>query len=282
MPAARTSLGVGLLAALVLCTSCGSGSSSTGASPTASASRSTYPTSIVALGHSGLTGFDSNPSLPEKDAPENSWATGTNPQVRSVYQRLVALNPAAEGHVANFAMDGTGVDALPAQEAYAADVTPAPDLVLVQSIDNDMRCDGTDRRNFGPYRRKLTAFMDTLTSDLPDATVFFVDQPADVKEYDRVAKTIDPSHLTGDGPCFTIDQKTGRLDPKREAYLQGLVNAYFGIIKDVCSHYPTCRTDEGAAQAMHLEKQDLTHDLNHLSVTGHAKMAALMFQALYG
>jgi hypothetical protein len=38
---------------------------------------STYPSSIVAIGHSGLTGYDSDPDRPGLDVGENSWATGT-------------------------------------------------------------------------------------------------------------------------------------------------------------------------------------------------------------
>jgi len=265
--------------AVVLCMSCSSGSHSSGALPTAD---SPYPSSIVALGHSGLTGYDSDPDMPAIDVHDNSWATGTNPKVDSVYERIVALNPAARDHVSNFAIDGSGVDSLVDQERQAAAVTPAPDLVIIQSIDNDIQCDGTDQQNYAPYRRKLTGVMDSLTQDLPNADVFFVSQWADVQEYDRVARQIDPTHLTGTGPCDPIDAETGRLDPKREAYLQHLVDHYFGIVTAVCAQYPTCRTDEGAMQTMRLQKRDLSHDLNHLSVAGHHKMAALAFQALYG
>ena len=35
-------------------------------------------------------------------------------------------------------------------------------------------------------------------------------------------------------------------------------------------------------QTMKLDKADLAEDLNHLSVAGHHKMAALAWQALYG
>jgi hypothetical protein len=79
-------------------------SSSAGGGPGA-ASRSTpapvaqasdkYPNSIVVLGHSGTTGYDSDPKAPETDAVQNSWATGDNPAVDSIYLRLLALNPAA-------------------------------------------------------------------------------------------------------------------------------------------------------------------------------------------
>ncbi len=265
--------------AVAVCMSCSSGSGSSGALPTADSS---YPSSIVAIGHSGLTGYDSDPDVPETDVPANSWATGANPEVDSVYQRIVALNPAAKDHVSNFAIDGSGVDSLVDQEKQAAAVTPTPELVIIQSIDNDIQCDGSDPQNYGPYRRKLTGVMDTLAQDLPNADVFFVSQWADVKEYDRTVRSIDPSHITGTGPCDPINLETRKLDPKHEAYLQHLVDHYWAIVTAVCAQYPNCRTDKGVMQTMKLDKADLAEDLNHLSVAGHHKMAALAWQALYG
>jgi len=269
-----------VIAALALCASCGSGSGSSDTADAASPSGSSYPSSIVALGHSGVTGYDSG--APDVDAPENSWATGTNPKVDSVYQRIVDLNPAAKGHAANFAVDGSDVESLLDQEKQAAAVTPVPELVIIQSIDNDIRCDGTDPQNYGPYRQKLTAVLDALTSDLPDATIFFVSQWGSVKDYDATVRKIDPAHITGTGPCDPIDLETRRLDPHHERYLQRLVDHYWGIVTAVCAQYPTCRTDDGAMQKMKLATADLADDLNHLSVAGHHKMAALAWQALYG
>jgi hypothetical protein len=236
----------------------------------------------VAIGHSGLTGYDSDPDAPGTDATANSWATGTNPDVDSVYDRILAKNPAVKDHAANFAIDGSDVVSLLDQEKQAAAVTPTPELVIIQSIDNDIKCDGSDPQNYGPYRRKLTAVMDSLTQDLPNADVFFVSQWGSVKEYDRVARSIDPSHITGTGPCDPIDLTTRRFDPTHEAYLQHLVDHYWGIVTGVCAKYPACRTDQDAMQKMKLVKADLASDLNHLSVAGHAKMAALAWQALYG
>jgi lysophospholipase L1-like esterase len=271
------------LALALVCTSCaGDDSSSAGSPRTTPASDSTYPSSIVVLGHSGTTGAGSDPDNPMADIRENSWATGTNPEVDSIYQRIVAENPAAEGHVANFGIDGSTVDSLFDQEVQAAAVTPAPELVLIQSIDNDIHCDGTDPQNFGPYRDKLTGVMDQLTADLPDAEVFFVSQWASVKEYDRVAMKVDQSHLAGTGPCDVYNLETQRLDPKRERYLQKLVDQYWSIVTSVCGKYPTCRTDQGLMKTMKLAPRDLAGDMNHLSVAGHHKMAALVWQALYG
>ena len=69
-----------------------------------------WPGAMVALGHSGLTGYQSDGGL--FDVPANSWATGTNPAVDSVYLRILAANPAIDGNAANFAVDGADVDEL--------------------------------------------------------------------------------------------------------------------------------------------------------------------------
>lgn len=51
--------------------------------------------SIAALGASAETGFATAGAFAE--APANSWVTGTNPAVRSIYLRLRELNPAIAG-----------------------------------------------------------------------------------------------------------------------------------------------------------------------------------------
>ena len=254
-----------------------------GQSPGAgSPSPAAWPSSIVVIGHSGATGYDSDPAAPGTDIEANSWATGTNQNVQSVYLRVLAHNPAVAGNVHNLAIDGSGVLSLIEQAKQAIAVTPAPDLVLVQSIDNDIRCDSTDDANQEPYRTHLTEVLDILTGGLPDAQVFFVSQWADVATYDRVAVPIRPQQFAGGGPCDVVDPATMQVDPAKEAHLQGLVDDYFGIITDVCAKYPNCRTDGGANQHMELAAEDLSGDMNHLSVPGHAKMAAIEFDALYG
>src|SRR3954454_11786639 len=56
------------------------------ASATATARRWTsgYPNSIAVLGHSGSTGENSDPDQPGVEVRENSWATGSNPEVNSL------------------------------------------------------------------------------------------------------------------------------------------------------------------------------------------------------
>ena len=77
------------------------------------------PVGVIAIGHSGLTGENSDPDRPFQRALENSWATGTNPEVNSVYLRLIEVRPETEGHVANTA-DGGAVAAKLASQASRA------------------------------------------------------------------------------------------------------------------------------------------------------------------
>ena len=76
------------------------------------------PVGVIAIGHSGLTGENSDPDRPGQPALENSWATGTNPDVNSIYLRLVAARPETEGHVANTAEGGAPASRLADQAEH--------------------------------------------------------------------------------------------------------------------------------------------------------------------
>jgi hypothetical protein len=62
------------------------------AAPPASATPG-YPSSVAVLGHSNATGEGSDPAQPHAVIRANSWATGTNPAVNSVYLRILAKTP---------------------------------------------------------------------------------------------------------------------------------------------------------------------------------------------
>ena len=202
--------------------------------------------------------------------------------MQSIYLRMLATNPSLEGHAINLAIDGSNVASLIAQASQLVDRTPKPQLVLIQTIDNDQKCDGTDKANYDPYRTKLTQVLDILAQGLPDAQIFILSQWADVATYDRVVFAMNPSHLAGDGPCDTVNPQTMKIDPAKEGYLQGMIVDYWGIVTDVCALHRTCKTDGGAMQHMDLKPEDLGSDLNHLSVAGHAKIAAMVWAVLNG
>lgn len=268
-------LAAALLATLLALPACSA--STTG--PPAPEAVPGWPSSMAALGHSGLTG--SNSGEPAVDALENSWATGDNPEVDSVYARIVAENPAMAGHGINLAVDGSDVEGLLRQAEELVETAPDTELVIIQSIDHDIQCDGTDAQHLPTYRQRLSAVMDVLAEGLPAATVFLVSQWSSVEIYDAAVVQVDPWHLAGPGPCSTLDS-TGAPDPVREAEFQAIVDSYIQAVAEVCADYEECRTDEGAMQELALEPEDLTEDLDHLSVAGQAKMAAIAWEVLYG
>jgi hypothetical protein len=57
-----------------------------------------YPDSIAVIGIATANGYHTDPAHPGATIPENSWATGTNPRVNSLYQRILAHNNRIKGH----------------------------------------------------------------------------------------------------------------------------------------------------------------------------------------
>src|SRR5215470_16092391 len=139
--------------AVLTAASCGSSSAPASAATNTSPSSGTLSGShplrgIIALGHSGLTGENSDPQSPGVPAPQNSWATGTNPAVDSIYQRLAAVDPAVRGHAVNEAGGGAPVGSLVGEATQALSVVPNPQLVIIEIIGTDVRCDGSDSSNY--------------------------------------------------------------------------------------------------------------------------------------
>ena len=132
-----------MCALLASCSSSGDAGTGTAATtpPSSPATRACgqYPNAIAVLGHSGATGYNSDPKRPGVDARENSWATGDNPAVNSIYLRLLALNPVVRGHNTNVDVAGSDVDALAGRADQALATRPLPELFLIQSVDNDIR-----------------------------------------------------------------------------------------------------------------------------------------------
>ena len=242
-----------------------------------------WPDSIVVIGHSGATGYNSDSAKPNLDVRENSWATGTNPAVNSVYLRVLAINPALAGHNFNLATDGATVDDLIGQARGALALVPLPELILVQTIDHDIKCDGTDPQNYQRFGDTLTGALDILATGAPNAKIFVVTQPGTVARNADAAEG-NPSWVSnwqGDGPCDAFDPSGQRADDKIAA-LQDITDNYFAVQADRCAQFPNCSDDRGAWQRMTIDAADFTLDGNHPSIEGAAKRAAVTWTALYG
>ncbi|HEX7187704.1 MAG TPA: SGNH/GDSL hydrolase family protein [Actinomycetes bacterium] len=289
MSPGRLTVAAVMLGTVVACGGDGSDTSRRPGSPPASAdsTRATPSTTvqldaIAVLGHSGATGTMSDPRDPSRDATENSWATGENPQVRSVYQRLAERYPAMRNHNFNLAVNGSTVDNIEYQlQRLLMEAAPLPDVVIVQTIDNDMRCDGTDPENYARFGSILERMLNLVRRDIPGVSLFLVSQWASVETWATWASghpdTLDEN--AGTGPCdvFTADAEVREAGVRS---MQGIVDGYWAQVENVCAELPDCYTDGGAMQRMTITDRDVAPDLNHLSVEGHAKMAAIAWKAL--
>ena len=241
-----------------------------------------YPSSIVVLGHSGATGYNSDPLRPVTDVKANSWATGTNPSVNSIYLRLLAENAAIGGRSFNLAEDGARAADLADQAELAVRVKPSPDLILVQIIGNDISCDGRDAGRYPPFRATMVASLRTLSKGVPNARIFVVSDTGSVRGYATAVRDIPEARAgsTGAGPC-DLFTPAGAIDQAHVANLQGIIDGYERQLVAACARFVHCRYDGGGAGTFVEEADDFTSDYGHLAVHGQRKLAAAVWPALF-
>lgn len=231
---------------------------------------------LIVIGHSGATGYNSDPANPGTDAWANSWASGTNPDVQSIYGRLLAVDPGIEGKVANAAVDGSHVYDLDGQLDKALKEQPSPRLVLIQTVDNDIACDGSDEQNYAEFEKTLTAVLQRIASASPQAKIVVVGTWATVMNYTDVVASLPngkASLLTGSGPCDPFDS-AGKKHPERMRYQQEVFDTYEARLKAACKAVGACHEDGGALNKLVITADDLTPDYSHLSIAGLRKQAA--------
>lgn len=237
-----------------------------------------YPNSIAVLGHSGSTGEGSDPDQPGVEIRENSWVTGTNPKVRSLYARILERNPAIDGNAFNFAQGGANIDAVAAQADAALTNDPVPELILIQVMDSDMTCP-VDRSALRLFRTKLRAVVRKIEREAPFSGIFMMGQFGSVPTYARSLTREERAAQGATGPCEFMSPR-GDIVEKEVARLEKAIHAYEGVLERECERVRRCTWDEGAFGNAVDRREYTTPDLNHFSVEGHAKGAALAWQAM--
>jgi hypothetical protein len=237
------------------------------AAPLASATPG-YPGSMAVLGHSNATGEDSDPAQPHVAIRANSWATGTNPAVNSIYLRILAKNPAIKGHNHNLAQPGATVDDLLVQARRAVGLKPEPGLFLVQIMDADIVCPATSR-DYAAFRSKLITALGVLARGAPHVRIFVVSQWGSPATYwqalspaQRLQFVAGDQGGGGTGPCAFIDPR-GRLVPKEAARLDTIIHGYEAQLAAGCRRIPRCSYDGGAFGRQVDKNEYISEDLNH-------------------
>jgi lysophospholipase L1-like esterase len=259
----------------------------TGAGAHSQAPEAGYPRSMLVLGHSGLTGFGSNPKHPFQDARENSWAAGTNPAVNSIYSRLLAVDPAIRGHAANFGQDGATLQEFDNEVSRAIGLTTQPDLLIVDIGNNDIKCDGQDESRLASFGAGFASALQRLAAGLPDARIFVVGQAYNydwfVKAMMQLSAGARLTHASK-GICSIFapqsDPAPGSVVPTHLSYVKRIMHAIDEQLAAACAQAPHCVFDGDASRHLNGTTANLTSRYDHLSVIGLAKIAALEWAAM--
>ena len=247
-----------------------------GAGPTTQPTESSEPAGVIAIGHSALTGEGSDPTRPGVPVFENSWATGSNPEVNSVYRRLAAVHPETEGHVANAASGGAPASALVRQAKSALAEVPAPELVIIQTIDADILCDGTDESHMREFRRSVADALEVVSAASPESHILIVSQPGRPATEAPTIPPGDRAALGGTGICDLFDP-AGNINDTAVATLTDIIEGYEAEQARACAGVPLCSTDDGAMTSFVPEPGFKAADHDHNTVAGNARLAELIW-----
>ncbi len=238
-----------------------------------------YPASIAVIGHSMATG--EGVSGPRAFRLRNSWITGDTTAVQSLYSRILVRNPAIRGNKFNLALGGADVASMLLQARKAVTIKPAPELVVVVSMDNDITCDTTSHR---PFQVAFARVLEVLATGLPEARIFVTSQFGSVPTYikaltlkQRVNQRTRISPASG--PCAFLDAR-GAAIPKGVAYLEAVIHRYEAAVATACKSVATCRDDGGAFGRIVERPEYISWDVIHLAAPGQAKSAAVAWAAL--
>ncbi|MDP9221948.1 MAG: hypothetical protein M3P23_15625 [Actinomycetota bacterium] len=242
-----------------------------------------YPDSIAVIGHTTALGQASDPDHLALRVQANSWATGTNPEVNSVYQRILAVHPAVKGRNSNLSDVDATIDSATIQAAKAVAARPPADLIVMQVLDYDLPCAAT-ASDIANYRSGMVAALQTLRRGAPNSRVFVVSQFASPTTFlqavtpDQRKEFAIEMNMSG-FPCPTLTA-TGLLIPKNLKTFEDSIHAIEAAIGTACVQFEMCRYDNGAFGRVVEANEDIAPDFTHLTVKGQAKAAAVAWAAL--
>jgi hypothetical protein len=234
-----------------------------------------HPVGIIAIGHSGLTGEGTAGTY--EPNPMASWATGTLASVDSVYLRLVAVRPETEGHVANTAKGGAGASMLVRQANSALARVPVPALGIVQTVDNDIDCEGTNIAEVGENLAAALALIHDASPNTKILVALQLGRPSVAFIKELVAH--DPSAKAGlmfGDDCSFFDA-AGNLRIHGIEKLSAVIDEYEAEEARVCATIANCVTDGGVRKTYVDKIENFSPDYAHLNARGQAAEAALIW-----
>jgi len=238
------------------------------------------PATMAAVGDSITRAFDVSGSYYLRDAPAESWSTGTDPTVNSDYQRLSAANPGTTITAKNDAVTGAKMSALQAQMTTAA--SQAADYVTVLMGANDV-CTSTvaGMTTTASFSGQFDQAMATITGSRPKVVVFVSSIP-NVYQLWSVLHTSSSARFAWSLYGVCQDMLGSRAtEAQRQAVLQQL-QADNAALASLCTgkYAANCAWDGGATyKVAFTAKQVSTVDYFHPSIAGQALLAQTAWAA---
>ncbi|MFD7815560.1 SGNH/GDSL hydrolase family protein [Streptomyces sp. NPDC059785] len=238
------------------------------------------PDSLAAVGDSITRGFDACSVL--SDCPEVSWATGSDPKVKSLAVRLLGTDGAAKRSW-NYAVTGARMADLPGQMAKA--VPRKPELVAVMAGANDACTSSVSTMtSVARFRASFEEAMDTLRASLPKAQVYVSSVPDLKRLWSQGRGNPLGKQVWKLGICPSMLGDADALDASatsRRAKVQKRVVAYNEVLREVCAKDERCRFDGDAVFDYRFGTKQLSHwDWFHPSTNGQARLAEIAYRTV--
>ena len=247
----------------------------------ADAEISGYPDSMAALGDSITQAVNSSGI---GNQPQNSWSTGTNAAVDSVYLRILAQNAGISANNFNDSVSGARMTHLNGQAASA--VGQGVELVTILMGANDV-CTGSEASMtpVATLQSQLETALTTLSTGLPDARIAIGSIP-DVFNLWDILHT-DPTAVSF-WDAFSICQSLlanatsmAPADVQRRANVRQRNIDFNTVLENVCGTYVHCRFDGNAGFNTAFGTEHVAFDYFHPSVAGQALAASVAWNSTY-
>jgi lysophospholipase L1-like esterase len=235
----------------------------------------TAPTSLAAVGDSITRGFDACSVL--ADCPEVSWATGNDPQVRSLAARLLG-EAGVPARSWNYAVTGSRMADLPGQLASAAE--HKPDLVTVMVGSNDAcRPTASSMTAVAAFRADFEKALSGLRAASPASQVYVSSVPDLQRLWEQGKDSPMVRQVWKLGICQSMlaDPLSGAAGATaRREQVRARVVEYNEVLREVCAKDRLCRYDGGAVFQYPFSAEQLSRwDWFHPGKDGQARLAEL-------
>ena len=252
--------------------------------PQSAAAAVVYPNSMAALGDSITRAYNTGSSS-FRDAPANSWSTGTNSTVNSLYRRILANNSAISGKNYNDAVSGAKMIDLAGQVATVNNRGGVEYVTILMGGNDVCTSNESTMTSVAEFRAQFQTAMESLMTGSPNARIYVVSIP-DISQLWRLYKDNGTARFTWS--LFRICQSmlanplsTQQADVQRRERVRQRNIDFNTQLREVCTvlYSMRCRYDNDAVFTTPLQRTDVsTRDYFHPSLAGQTKLARVAWE----